>query len=185
MKEADGARATWRSMRKELGLAAEDASVMRRHHMHPHGPNLIDVLEARGQRYGTVLEIGTAQGVSAVILAHFCESVITIDVKRFPLIDKILAASGIGERVARCLVANNAGKKRLVDALSFDMAFIDGLHQAKEFRFDFDLTKRCGLLLCHDYPTWRPGEAGPGAVLDGEREGRLQSAPPFAWWAAR
>jgi predicted O-methyltransferase YrrM len=187
MKEADGARGLWAKLLKDLGNVAYDLSAMHRHHLYPHGPSLIDVLEARGRRWGTILEIGTAHGAGTAMLSYFADRVVTIDVKRWAEVEAVMGAAGPGVQghIDFRVVADNAEKKAVVEALDFDLAFIDGDHHAAEFKIDFDLCKRCGVLLCHDYPTWRPGVAGPGAVLDAQTEGTLEPYPPFVWWAKR
>ncbi|GAF95135.1 unnamed protein product, partial [marine sediment metagenome] len=92
MKGAHAARALWAQLRAGLGKAAEDLSCMHPHHMHKGGPSFIDMLERRGKRYGTVLEIGTAHGMGAVMLSCFADKVVTIDVTRRPMLDVVLAA---------------------------------------------------------------------------------------------
>ncbi len=187
MKEADAARALWARMLDALGNVAYDTSAMHRHHMYPHGPSLIDVLEQRGRRYGTILEIGTAHGSGTAMLAHFADKVTSIDVTRWRAVDAVMGVAGqdVRDRIDFRVVKDNAAKAALVGDITFDLAFIDGDHHAAEFKIDFDLCKRCGVLLCHDYPTWKPGVDGPGTVLDAQTEGTLEAYPPFVWWAKR
>lgn len=112
-----------------------------------------------GGQYPVVLEIGTYKGAAAAAMAQFCERVITIDLKHGRL-------EQIGERWDRWafwdrlgvanielhLVNDDAEKAALVNSLSFDLAFVDGAHDAT-VRHDFDLVKRCGTVLFHDYDT--------------------------------
>lgn len=189
MKEAVGARGLWAKMLTELGNVAYDLSAMHRHHLYPHGPSLVDVLERRGRRWGTILEIGTAHGAGTAMLSYFADKVVTVDVKRWAELDKVMASAGTGVRgrIDFRIVADNAAKKALVDGLDFDLAFIDGDHHAAEFKIDFDLCKRCGLLLCHDYPTAYTDKKipCPGTVLNAQTEGTLEAYPPFVWWAKK
>lgn len=109
-----------------------------------------------GNRYRTALEIGTYKGASAACMAQFCERVITIDL-RFGKLEQTedawdrrafwesLGAANIDLR----LVADDAEKAELVNALEFDFAFLDGAH-GKTVADDFKLVKRCGAVLFHD-----------------------------------
>jgi predicted O-methyltransferase YrrM len=107
--------------------------------------------------YRTALEIGTYRGVAAAEMAQYCERVVTIDLVEGKL-------ERMGERFDRRafwdsldvknidlhLVRNDAKKHELVTGLQFDFAFIDGAHDAT-VRNDFELVKRCGRVLFHDY----------------------------------
>ncbi len=106
--------------------------------------------------YRTVLEIGTYKGVSAAYIAGFCEHVITIDLHHGRLEqvkepwDRELFWEEVGaDNITLKLVEDNIEKKRYVDTLDFDMAFIDG--GKNDIEFDFNLVKRCGTVLFHDY----------------------------------
>ena len=187
MKEAATARALWTRLRADLGNVAFDRCAMHSHPVYPDGPSLIDMLERRGKRYGTILEIGTFHAAGSAVLACFADQVLTIDIKGWPEAEPVLNAAGaaVAEKIVLLVVKDNAEKKLLVDSLDFEMAFIDGEHHAAEFKIDFDLCKRRGLLLCHDYPTWKRGIAGPGTILDAQTEGTLEADPPFVWWTKK
>ncbi len=47
-------------------------------------------------------------------------------------------------------VADNAEKAKVIAGLDFDFAYSDGDH-AHDTRADFDLVKRCGRVLFHEY----------------------------------
>ena len=149
-------------------------------------------MEGNGKRYRRILEIGTFHGVSAVVLTHFADTVITIDVtppsERQALREIYRWLSvGMKSQIATVWVPDNDAKRLLVNGLDFDMAFIDGGHSELQTTIDFEITRRCGTLLFHDYPMSGSGCAGPGIVLDGARErgdGVVTTDPPFGWWRA-
>ena len=110
-----------------------------------------------GKGYRTVLEIGTYRGCSAAEMSRYCERVVTIDLMHGKLEQSgeqfnrpaFWASLGI-TNIDLLLIAGNVERKALVDALEFDFAFIDGAHDAS-VREDFELVKRCGRVLFHDY----------------------------------
>jgi len=153
------------------------------------GDGLAAQMEANGKHYRTILEIGTLRGVSAVVLAHFAENVITIDVERHKQLPDILKwlPRDTAQRISTVLVTDNDSKARLVNALSFDFAFIDAGHSELQVSIDFGLCRKCGAMLFHDYPMSGSGCNGPGLVLDAARDrgdGVVTTDPPFAWWRA-
>jgi len=112
----------------------------------------------KGKGIKVALEIGTYKGCATAEIAQYCERVITIDLKhgkielngevwnRYAFWDSL----GV-HNVALHLVKDDAEKKSLVDSLDFDFAFIDGAHDRAGVALDFELTKRCGRVLFHDY----------------------------------
>ena len=124
-----------------------------------------------GKGYRTVLEIGTYRGVAAAEISRYCERVVTIDLrygkleKMGEVFDRASFWKSLGiENVELLLIDDDAEKKRVVDGLEFDLAFIDGAHDDASVRSDFDLVKRCGLVLFHDYD--RRGVPGQDCVWD-------------------
>jgi predicted O-methyltransferase YrrM len=109
-----------------------------------------------GKGFRTVLEIGTYRGVGAAELSQFCDKVITIDLKAGKLEHNgetwsrqaFWQSLGI-TNIEQVLVADDAEKKKFVDALHFDFAFVDGDHGPR-VALDFALVKRCGHVLFHD-----------------------------------
>lgn len=108
------------------------------------------------------LEIGTYRGISAACMAQYCERVVTIDLKHGRLEDhddpwdrkKFWASLGL-ENINLHLVGDDGEKAKLVRSLDFDFAFIDGDH-GDGVLTDFELVKRCGCVLFHDYATTKP-----------------------------
>lgn len=119
------------------------------------GAGVIPMLLANGT-FKTVLEIGTYRGVGAAELSQFCERVVTIDLKKGKLEHNgetwsrhaFWQSLGI-MNIEQVLVDDDAEKKRVVDALEFDFALVDGDHGPR-VAFDFELVKRCGNVLFHD-----------------------------------
>ena len=108
-------------------------------------------------RYKTVLEIGTYRGVGAAEMSQYAEKVITIDLKHGKLErqgekhdrQEFWKSLGI-DNIEFHAVKNDAEKADLVNSLEFDFALIDGAHD-QTVRNDFELVKRCGTVLFHDF----------------------------------
>lgn len=95
-------------------------------------------------------EIGTWNGLTAVVLSQFFDQVITVDIVSNPLKHKIIEHLGI--KNIRCVdIEDNAGKGTVLRGLEFDCAYLDGNH-ADDTESDFDAVKRCGRVLFHE--TW-------------------------------
>lgn len=145
----------------------------------------------KGAGYRTILEIGTFRGCTSAELSLYCERVVTIDLLDGEVerdgagFDREAFWSGIGaENIELVRVQNDAEKAAAVSALDFDFAFIDGAHDQASVRFDFELTKKCGRVLFHDY-----NESGPKQhvrqVVAGIPDGRVEVFGLFALWADR
>ena len=110
-----------------------------------------------GKGYRTALEIGTYRGVSAAEISRYVDRVVTIDLKhgrqeqlgeRF---DRRAFWDSLGiDNIELHLIADDTEKAELIDSLDFDFAFVDGAHDAT-VADDFELVKRCGRVLFHDY----------------------------------
>jgi len=149
-----------------------------------------------GKGYRTALEIGTYRGVSAAEMAQYVERVVTIDLRRGQLerlgesFDRRALWSALGvSNIELILVADDAEKRRVVDRLDFDFAFVDGAHD-RTVADDFALVKRCGRVLFHDADDNRKRERKPNAPNDVYEF--LETLPPaelefrdiFALWSA-
>jgi hypothetical protein len=149
----------------------------------------VDVLHGLGFTPRCSLEIGTLRGLSAVALAWFSHSVVSIDVQRNADLDRVLglAPRMIRERIATVVVPDNDVKAVLVANMNFQFAFIDGGHTVGQVSLDFGLARRCGTVLFHDYPASGSGCDGVGQVIDGlaEGDGQCELRAPFMWWRAK
>jgi hypothetical protein len=105
----------------------------------------------------TCLEIGTYQGMSAVILSQFFERVICVsvddDMRRIIKHD-IIKYLGI-QNIRFFDVKNNEEKHKLVRNFTFDFCYSDGDH-ANDTASDFALVQHCGRVLFHEYWPLQP-----------------------------
>lgn len=116
-----------------------------------------------------VLEIGTAYGYSAVVMALGARHVLTVDPFEAAAGDWGGFGAPTPETVLRTIegykatqtVASRIGRSdvvmcALVEAqVAFDLIFLDGDHSADAFSLDLDLAQKLltpgGILACHDY----------------------------------
>ena len=147
----------------------------------------------RDKGYRTVVEIGTYRGCSAAEIAQHCRRVVTIDLAHGQLEkmgepfdrDAMWKALGI-DNIDLRLVCDDAEKAVVLRGLRFDLAFIDGAHDAQSVSDDFSMVRRCGRVLFHDYD--RRGGPDTDDVYD-----FVNSLPPhqveimdiFALWTDR
>lgn len=136
-------------------------------------------INARGK---CCVEIGTFYGITAVVLSQFFDRVVcvSLDVPE-ALQQKHEIVRYLGIKSIRFFdVANNVGKRKLIQQLDFDFAYSDGDH-AHDARSDFDLVKRCGRVLFHEYwplqpPVWNLVNALP------QSEVTRAAFDCFAYW---
>lgn len=102
-------------------------------------------------------EIGTWNGLTAVILARHFEQVITVDIVDNPVKHRIFKLLDIHN--VRCLtIADNREKWEIARDVDFDCAYIDGNH-ADDTQSDFETVKKGGRVLFHEVwpfqlPVW-------------------------------
>jgi len=135
----------------------------------------------RGYRLRTLVEVGTRFGAMAALLSRVAERVVTIDLHQAVVVAEVLEFAQ-ARNVAPICIGSNAAKGLLLDSLSFDLAFLDGDHTAEGVAFDFAHTRRCGVVLFHDYGD--PGFHGVTDFVDSLSEGAIVRDAPFAWWFA-
>lgn len=124
----------------------------------PDGAEIFELV-LKGKGFKTILEIGTYKGVSAAELSKYCNKVITVDLEEGQLErtdpkfhrEKLWRALHINN-INLKLVEDNKAKADLINSLHFDFAFVDGAHD-EGVNLDWDLVKRCGAVLFHDYDT--------------------------------
>jgi len=97
------------------------------------------------------LEIGTWFGVSSMVLSHYADKVFTIDIQWRPEPGLLWATFGVADKINRYERDSEKQKADIVDHLDFDFAFVDGNHRYDGVKADFELVKRCGRVLFHDY----------------------------------
>lgn len=145
-----------------------------------------------GRKIKTALEIGTYRGVAAAEMSRWCENVITIDLARGKLerseerFNRRKFWDSLGATNVEFMpVKDDVDKAQLVKLLDFDFAFIDGAHD-QTVSNDFDLVKRCGRVLFHDYD--RRGVVGQDFVYDFVNtlpKEQIQVMDIFALWTAQ
>lgn len=102
---------------------------------------------------GTCLEIGTYNGITAVVLSQFFDRVVCVSVdepalKRQIIKRDIVAHLGI-TNIDFIDVDDNAQKAKAIGRLEFDFCYMDGDHTHDTYT-DFDLVKHCGRVLLHE-----------------------------------
>jgi hypothetical protein len=104
------------------------------------------------------LEIGTFHGITAIILSQFFDKVICVSVDEMPVMKReIVDYLGI-KNIAFYDAKDNKDKAAFINAAKFDFCYQDGDHTHDTYS-DFDLVKRCGRVLFHEFwplqaPVW-------------------------------
>lgn len=150
------------------------------------GAGVIERLLGGGE-YKRVLEIGTYRGVSSAYMSQFCERVTTVDLingkmeQDHQLFDRVRFWEALNiENIDLRLVCCDASKAAVVGAAEFDFAFVDGDHEGDGPRKDFELVKRCGAVLFHDYD----GHNGVTELIDSLPKSQVEIMDIFAFWRA-
>lgn len=130
----------------------------------------------------TIIEMGTYAGLSTILLSKFADVVHTFDVVNYNLRDSIWKHFDVNNVVFHH-IRDNEEKRKIVDTLDFQFAFIDGNHHGVET--DYLMTKRCGKLLFHDYEHGFPEDNCRTMVVKfvDSIEGVVRIDEPFALWA--
>lgn len=127
------------------------ASVFRRSSVF-HG--LGQFLEEQKVRGNRCFEIGTWNGLTAVVLSRFFEEVVTIDIVSNPEKHEIISHLGI--KNIRCIdIADNKEKKGVFSDFEFDFAYLDGDH-TNDTDSDFEVVRSCGRVLFHEVWPFQP-----------------------------
>ena len=118
-------------------------------------------------------EIGTLNGITAIILSRYFRKVISVDIKESP--DRAKIIDYIGVKNIEFRIINE--EKDIPD--EYDFAYVDG--NRVDAKHDFEIVKKCGRVLFHDYyenePVWHLMKTLP------KEETIIQ--PPMAYWCAR
>jgi hypothetical protein len=175
-------------------VALHGAKILRRSALNIRGGAGVFERVLKGKGFKTVLEIGTYHGCSTAEIAQYCERVITIDLKFGKLeyngeqFDRVAFWRSLGvNNVELILVENDTEKKRIVDALQFDFAYIDGAHD-ETVKNDFEITRRCGHVLFHDADDNRLRARKPNApncvfeFIDTLPKAQVEFMDIFALW---
>jgi len=111
-------------------------------------------LEQCDVRGDTCFEIGTWNGITAVVLSQFFDRVVSVDIFHNPVRFEILEHLGI-RNVEFIDLRDNQHKAAVADSLKFDFAYLDGNHAA-DTDLDWNLTKRCGRVLFQECLPMQP-----------------------------
>ena len=133
-----------------------------------------------GKEIKHAVEIGTWRGVSTSLLSHYAEKVSTVDIKYYDIAPHVWIWAGAMSKIKYYIVDGDKEKQKLLDKLDFDFAFIDGEHSYRGVNLDFDLVKKCGQVLFHDYARNCPGVMKFIDELD-----NVEKNDPFAYWSAK
>lgn len=105
----------------------------------------------------TCFEIGTWNGLTAIVLARRFEQVVTVDIAQNPIKHEILKLVGVHN--VRCIdIRDNDEKSKIARSIKFDCAYMDGNH-ADDTISDFELMKRGGRVIFQEVwpfqePVW-------------------------------
>lgn len=102
----------------------------------------------------TCLEIGTWNGITAVVLSRFFRRVVSMDIFHNPVRHEIISHLGI-RNVEFVDLKDNEHKARVVRELDFDFAYLDGNH-AEDTELDWRLTNDCGRVLFQECLPMQP-----------------------------
>jgi hypothetical protein len=131
--------------------------------------------ELKGRR---CLEIGTCNGLTAIVLSRFFDEVVSIDIMPSRLKHEIVDFLQI-TNVRFHDVKDDSEKAHLIYAYNFDLAYVDGNHD-QDTLFDFDLVKRCGRVLFHEY--WEAQPPVWNLINSLRSSGRVRTEGKLALW---
>ena len=112
-----------------------------------------------GTAHGTAIDIGTSAGLSAAAMALYFDAVYTFDVRPVygMLPFKIWEHLGLSKKIVQCYTRKRQLQQEVVAGIhNLVFAFIDGSHSYKSATDDYNMTKRCGRVLFHDYWSVHP-----------------------------
>lgn len=112
------------------------------------------VLEDNHIRGRTCFEIGTWNGITAVILSRYFKRVVTVDIFHNPIRHEIVKHLGI-TNIEFVDIKDNAEKAQVAKRTPFDFAYVDGNH-AEDTQSDWDLVNHCGRVLFQECLPMQP-----------------------------
>lgn len=131
------------------------------------------------------VEIGTYEGLTAVVLAEKCVRIETFDIRDYLAKYKIWYMQNKKRNINFHLVTGDAEKSNLINQMDFDFAFIDGSHMEGVVK-DFEMVKKCGSVLFHDYNNQNPELKVKYHhvidLVDSLPKDEVEIKPPFAYW---
>jgi hypothetical protein len=101
--------------------------------------------EVRGK---LCFEVGTWNGLTAIVLSRFFDRVVTVDIAHNRIKHDVI--DHLGLKNIRCFdIKDNFDKARIAEQFPFDFAYLDGNH-ANDTGNDWALTRGCGRVLFHE-----------------------------------
>ena len=141
---------------------------------------LEEFIQSRKFRGKKCVEIGTFNGITALILARYFEQVVSIDV--FPHTAKHVILEHVGVKNVRFIdVPDNAAKAQFLNEVEFDAAYVDGDHGDAET--DFALVRRAGRVIFHEY--WEQQKPVWDLVNRLKADGTVDVEGKLALWTAK
>lgn len=98
-----------------------------------------------------VIEIGTAKGISSLLMSLYADSIRTFDTLDYPEKYVLWNIHDAVKKIQFYQCESNDDKRRELNFMDFDFAFVDGDHSFAGVAFDFGCVKKCGRVLFHDY----------------------------------
>lgn len=102
----------------------------------------------------TCFEIGTWNGITAVVLSRFFNRVVSVDIVHNDIRHEIVDYLGI-KNIEFIDIADNDEKADVAKRTDFDFAYMDGNH-AEDTRSDWNLVKECGQVLFQECLPMQP-----------------------------
>lgn len=127
------------------------AEVFRRSSVFHELQRFLDVNAVRGD---TCFEIGTWNGITAVILSRYFRKVVSVDIAHNPMRHEIVKHLGI-KNIEFIDIKDNVDKAQVAARTKFDFAYVDGDHANDTFS-DFDLVKHCGRVMFQECLPMQP-----------------------------
>jgi len=125
------------------------------------------------------IEIGTWRGLSAAILAHYANKVVTIDIAYYQTASFLWAYAGVRHKIKHLIVKDEREKRQFFNDFGFDFAFIDSIHEYDNTKADFECVKKGGRVLFHDYGN---RFIGVKRFVDELPRDEVTIVEPFAYW---
>jgi hypothetical protein len=145
--------------------------------MYSATPILFDWYD-RCKGFTEMVEIGTWRGLSALVFASWGIKVHTFDIIEQEHCKPLWAHFGMD--IDQHVCADRAEISGWMDITPFDFAFIDAVHNYENVKADYQMVKRCGNVLFHDYhETDFPG------VYKFCNEIGAEPGPYSAFWTAK
>ena len=119
-----------------------------------------------------IIEIGTANGCSALYLSQYADHVYTFDVTECKVKYDLWLEFGVTDKITSFVVKDSEAVEKLSQSIDYDLVFIDGDHSYEGVAKDIQIFKKCGRLIFHD--VGNPGirmaiddlvEAGGGSIV--------------------